>query len=200
MEKYLINVNQPIKLADNEMIRIRGRHTVEDGLLAFDWSGSGFAFNFSGSGFIISLGSYVADTPAYVKIIIDGKQSQRFAVVNGSEKLIIEGLSEKRHRVTVLKITEGEPKLRFDTVTLLGNGAELRNPPYNSPRRIEFIGDSITCGYGVLGLHTDPTYYTYQQDVTRSYAGITAERFGADARFIAISGKGIVTKPNPPAR
>lgn len=196
MEKYIVTVNQPIKLAGNDKIRIRGRHTEQDGMLAFDWTNSGFAFNFVGTGFIISLGAYSNDCPAYVKITVDGNRSQRFAVTDGGEKLIIEGLADKRHRVSVLKITEGEPKLKFDTITLLGNGAELRNPPFNSPRRIEFIGDSITCGYGVLGLHTDPTYYTFQQDGTRSYAGITAERFGADARFIAISGKGIVCNCN----
>lgn len=196
MDKYTVAINQPIKLAGNDKIRIRGRHTEEDGMLAFDWSGSGFDFNFVGTGFIISLGAYSSDCPAYVKITVDGNRGQRFAVTNGGEKLIIEGLTDKRHRVNVLKITEGEPKLKFDTVTLLGNGAELRNPPFNSPRRIEFIGDSITCGYGVLGLLTDSTYCTFQQDVTRSYAGITAERFGADARFIAISGKGIVCNCN----
>lgn len=196
MEKSIMYINQPIKLSECDMIRIRGRHTVQDGYLAFDWTNSGFAFNFTGTGFIISLGAYVADCPAYVRITVDGKQSQRFAVVNGSEKLIIEGLSAKRHRVEVLKVTEGEPKLKFDTLTLIGADAALRNPPLNSPRKIEFIGDSITCGYGVLGLLADSTYCTYQQDGTYSYAGVTAERFGADARYIAISGKGIVCNCN----
>ena len=196
MRNTVYYVNEPIKLAGNDKISIKGRHTEIDGCLAFDWTNSGFAFNFNGTGFILSLGSYIADAPAYVRITVDGKQKQRFAVVNGSEKLIIEGLSDSRHRVEVLKITEGESKLRFDTVTLLGNGASLRKPPLASPRRIEFIGDSITCGYGVLGLHTDPTYLTYQQDGTRGYAYMTAEKFGADARFIAISGKGIVCNCN----
>ncbi|MBE6683991.1 MAG: hypothetical protein E7595_07620 [Ruminococcaceae bacterium] len=196
MRNELVYINEPIKLASNEMIRIRGRHTEIDGLLAFDWTNSGFAFNFSGTGFIISLGEYSADAPAYVKIIIDGKQRQRFAVVNGSEKLIIEGLSDSRHRVEVLKVTEGESKLLFDTVTLLGNGASLRNPPFNNPRKIEFIGDSITCGYGVLGLSSDPTYLTYQQDGTYGYAYLTAEKLGAEGRYISISGKGIVCNCN----
>lgn len=196
MKNSLFAVGEPIKLAGNEMIRIRGRHTELDSMLAFDWTNSGFAFNFTGTGFIISLGAYSADTPAYVKIIIDGKDSRRVAVVNGSEKLIVEGLSNKRHRVEVLKVTEGEPKLCFDTVTLLGPGASLRKPPLNSPRKIEFIGDSITCGYGVLGLPTDPTYLTYQQDGTNGYAYMTADRLGADARYIAISGKGIVCNCN----
>lgn len=190
--KKPLTANEPIKLAECEMIRIRGRHTVKDGCLAFDWTNSGFAFNFSGVGFIISLGEYAADAPAYVRITVDGSFTQRLAVVNGSEKLIIEGLPDKRHRAEVLKITEGEPLLKFDTLTLLGNGATLRNPPLNSPRRIEFIGDSITCGYGVHGSSADTTYFTYQQDGTYAYAGLTAEKFGADARYIAISGKGIV--------
>ncbi len=196
MDKNLIYLNEPIRLSACDAIRIRGRYSISNDCLAFDWTNSGFAFNFVGTGFIISLGPYIADAPAYVRICIDGKDKRRYAVVNGSEKLIVEGLADKRHRIEVLKITEGEPKLKFDTLTLLGNGATLRNPPFNSSRRIEFIGDSITCGYGVLGLHTDPSYLTYQQDGTRGYAYLTAERFGADARFIAISGKGIVCNCN----
>ncbi len=196
MEKNIVIVNEPIKLAGNEMIRCRGRHTEVDGMLAFDWTNSGFTFAFAGTGFILSLGKYEADIPAYVKIIIDGKQRQRLAVVNGSEKLIIEGLSDKRHRVEVLKVTEGDAKLLFDTVQLFGNGASLRNPPFNSPRRIEFIGDSITCGYGVLGANTDPDYQTFQQDGTCTYAALTAEKLGADARYISNSGKGIVCNCN----
>ena len=196
MERKPYYIGDSIKLSESEMIRIRGRHTIEDGCLAFDWTNSGFAFAFFGTGFIISLGEYVSDGPAYVRITVDGNKSQRFAVATGKEKLIIEGLTEKRHRVEVLKITEGDIKLKFETLTLLGNGATLRKPPFNSPRKIEFIGDSITCGYGVLGSSADPTYFTYQQDGTYSYAGLTAEKLGADARYIAISGKGIVCNCN----
>lgn len=192
MDRNIVCPNEPVKLVGNEAIRIKGRHTEADGCLAFDWTNSGFSFAFAGTGFILSLGAYSADIPAYVKIVIDGNRRQRFAVVNGSEKLIIEGLSDKRHRVDVLKVTEGDSKLLFDEITLLGNGAAFRNPPFNSPRKIEFIGDSITAGYGVLGTSKDPTYQTFQQDGTYSYAYLTAEKFGADARFICISGKGIV--------
>ncbi|MBQ9848864.1 MAG: hypothetical protein IJO64_07400 [Clostridia bacterium] len=192
MERNVAIANPAIKLADNEMIKIRGRHTVVNGMLAFDWTNSGFAFNFIGTGFILSLGEYSYEQPAYVKIIIDGGRRQRFAVVNGQEKLIIEGLSNKRHRAEVLKVTESDVPLLFDTVALLGKDASLRNPPFVSRRRIEFIGDSITAGYGALGGVNDPTYQTFQQDGTYSYAYLTAEMLGADGRFICNSGKGIV--------
>lgn len=192
MDRNILIPNDAIKLAGNPSIRIKGRHTEKDGCLAFDWTNSGFSFVFNGTGFILSLGKYEADIPAYVKIIVDGNRRQRFAVVNGSEKLIIEGLSDRRHRVDVLKVTEGDAPLLFDEITLLGANASFRKPPLNSPRRIEFIGDSITAGYGVLGSSKDPSYQTFQQDGTYSYAYLTAEKFNADGRFICNSGKGIV--------
>lgn len=192
MDKNILCENQPIKLIDNEYIRIRGRHTTVDGCLAFDWTNSGFAFAFTGTGFMLSLGEYKDDSVAYVKIVIDGNRRQRFAVVNGSEKLIIEGLSHKRHRVEIIKVTESNNPLLFDSLILFGSEATLNNPPFNSPRRIEFIGDSITAGYGVLANHTECAYNTYQQDGTYSYAYLTAEKCCADARYICVSGKGIV--------
>lgn len=192
MERNVFCENQPIKLADNSNIRIRGRHTVVNGCLAFDWSNSGFGFAFTGTGFMLSLGGYDWQEVAYVKIVVDGVRRQRFAVVNGSERLIIEGLTDKRHRVEVLKVTESDNPILFDSITLSGKDATFNNPPFNSPRRIEFIGDSMTAGYGVLADHTEIKYNTYQQDSSYSYAYLTAEQFNADARYICISGKGIV--------
>ncbi len=192
MDKNVLVENNEITLLGNDSIRIKGRHSESEGCLAFDWTNSGIVFCFSGTGFILSFGKYTADIPAYVKVIIDGKHRQRFAITNGGERVIIEGLTDKRHKVEVLKVTEGEAKLLFKGLTLLGNDAALRNPPFNSPRKIEFIGDSITAGYGVLGRITDPSYETYQQDGTYSYAYLTAQKCDADARFICASGKGIV--------
>ena len=196
-EKNVVYPNEPVALAGNRNVKILGRHTVVDGCLAFDWTASGFSFNFHGTGFILSLGAYHADVPAYVKIIIDaGVRRQRFAVVNGSERLIVEGLTDTRHRVEVLKVTEGASKLLFRDVTLLGLGAAFNLAPNNRPRRLEFIGDSITAGYGVLGTERDPGYETFQQDGTYSYAYLTSEALSAEGRYICLSGKGIVCNCN----
>ena len=191
MERNILCENTPVKLVGNEYIRIRGRHTEVDSCLAFDWTNSGFGFAFTGTGFMLSLGEYKDEAVAYIKVIVDGSHRQRFAVVNGTERIIIEGLSDKRHRVEVLKVTESDSPVLFDSIMLFGKDASFNNPPFNSPRRIEFIGDSITAGYGVLANHTEAAYNTYQQDGTYSYAYLTAEKCDADARYICISGKGI---------
>ncbi len=192
MEREMLFENQEINLCGNDNIRILGRHTEKDGCLAFDWTNSGFAFNFNGNGFIINLGNSVIDTPAFVKIIIDKKDFRRYEVVSGSKRIIVEGLSNKRHSVEVLKVTESDNPLLIRSVALFGMNAQLLRKSPRKSRRLEFIGDSITAGYGVLGRSTDPDFDTYQQDGTASYAYLTAKLCDAEARFICNSGKGVV--------
>ncbi len=100
-------------------------------------------------------------------------------------------MKDTYHEIKVLKVTESIEKLGFDEIALLGNDACLENPPADNPRKLEFIGDSITCGYGVIGPVFQPSYHTYQQDNTCSYAYLTSERLGAEGRYISVSGKGI---------
>lgn len=106
-------------------------------------------------------------------------------------------LTEGEHTVRLLKLTEatvGMPLL-LKAITLEGSGMWLP-PPKLPSRRIEFIGDSITCGFGVTGQPYAVTgkpgrFLTEEEDVTKTYAGITAAYFGADARYIAASGRGV---------
>ena len=59
--RYTPSSTLEIKIADSELIRVIGRHTVtEDGMLALDWCSSGFSFIFNGRGFNISFGAFNA--------------------------------------------------------------------------------------------------------------------------------------------
>ncbi|HAN20758.1 MAG TPA: hypothetical protein DCP51_03655 [Clostridiales bacterium] len=176
---------------DGKYLRTHGRYTIKQGCLAFDWPNSGISFNFSGTGFILSFGSYSAEEPAYVKVYLDGVE-QRFAISTGKEKIIYENLAEKRHRVTIIKVTEGAAPLLFKDLVLLGMDHKLMAPPFDKPRKIEFLGDSITCGYGVIANPSETAYHTFQQDSTMTYAYFTAKELEADAHYECISGKGIL--------
>lgn len=91
--------------------------------------------------------------------------------------------------VTVMKISEASQS---------NLGVELRDfdgtvrPAEKKKRTIEFIGDSITCGYGIDG-NVSMIYSTAIEDVRRSYAGRLAEALDADAAFTCFSGFGIVS-------
>ena len=45
--------------------------------------------------------------------------------------------------------------------------------------KIEFIGDSITCGYGIDEMNEKGYFSTATENFTKSYAYITAENLGA---------------------
>src|SRR6185437_9930940 len=59
-------------------------------------------------------------------------------------------------------------------------------------RWIEFVGDSITCGYGVLGPDQSSCFSNDTEAETRGWAALTAQAFGAAHSAIAYSGKGVI--------
>lgn len=59
--------------------------------------------------------------------------------------------------------------------------------------KIEFIGDSITCGYGVEAKDELEVFTTATENAGKSFAGLAAEWLGADAMLTCFSGYGIVS-------
>jgi hypothetical protein len=58
-------------------------------------------------------------------------------------------------------------------------------------RRIEIVGDSITCGYGNEG--TDPCNFSAEtENHYLTYGALAARMFGAELSTVAWSGKGVV--------
>ena len=58
--------------------------------------------------------------------------------------------------------------------------------------RVEFVGDSITCGYGVDGVLGD-LYSTSNEDATKAYAYLTARELDVDYSLVSFSGYGIIS-------
>jgi GDSL-like Lipase/Acylhydrolase. len=58
--------------------------------------------------------------------------------------------------------------------------------------RVEFVGDSITCGYGVDGVLGE-LYSTSNEDATKAYAYLTARELDVDYSLVSFSGYGIIS-------
>ncbi|MCM1157409.1 MAG: GDSL-type esterase/lipase family protein [Bacteroidales bacterium] len=95
------------------------------------------------------------------------------------------------HEICIVKLTEaamsyaGLQRIRVD-------GGELirrENTPDNRVK-VEFIGDSITCGYGVHG-EPESEYTIRDEDGECSYAAFMAKEMNWNARWIAASGYGM---------
>ena len=180
---------------DNACLLLGKTYLEENGSVAMPWSDSGFAFRFAGTGFILHFGAFADPAVPYVRVWVDGK-AQRFAIANGTEKVIFEDLEKGVHTVKVMRIVEGMECLYATELTLMGDAPKLLDSPEERPLRLAFIGDSITCGYGVLGNSAQPGYVTYEQDSSRSYAYMAADLLNAEVMLSGASGKGIVANCN----
>ncbi len=104
---------------------------------------------------------------------------------------IASGLSNDTHTVEIYRRTEanqGESQfLGFD----FGAG-KLLAPPPPSGRRIEVVGDSITCGYGDEGANEKCAFSADTENHYLTYEAIAARDLGAELATIAWSGKGVV--------
>ncbi len=63
-------------------------------------------------------------------------------------------------------------------------------PPEPRQRRLLFIGDSITAGYGVLCNDSVGPFSPETESAFHAYAAVAARALEADAHVIAYSGKG----------
>ena len=102
---------------------------------------------------------------------------------------LAEGLTDGTHELSIVRITEagfGEWHVR----EIMVDGEMLARP---SPRlrRIEFIGDSITCGAGNTGPSAHCPLDQNTEDVTLSYAALTATELDASYTNLCYSGRGV---------
>lgn len=122
----------------------------------------------------------------------DGKDSKYFET-HGRVVKEIKGLDGMRHRYRLIKMSETNPG--FVTLFKISTDAsgKFYPKPKASNRRIEFIGDSFTVGYGNEGSASDnPNMVFERTDASRSYAFLLADGFKADFQVNAVSGRGLV--------
>lgn len=166
-------------------VRFVGRVDKSDAAGArFAWSGSGVVARFEGTSVSVKLSS------GQFTVLVDGMQKGKL-VANGSMASLATGLAAGPHTVELYRRTEanqGESQFQgFDF-----GGGQLLAPPAAPARRIEIVGDSITCGYGNEGANQSCPFSADTENHYLSYGAIAARNVNAELITIAWSGKGAV--------
>lgn len=195
-----------------------GRYTDINGIRYFNYSASGFEFCFEGkkaSCFIESdslswndsnkcvLGVFVKrlskdetyrresfwdnfDDNLYKKIVLKNYLN---------ECVLFESEKEEKIVIKVLRLSEvafaysGFKNLVLDGRQIFPSvsNADCKN------LKIEFIGDSITCGYGVEGVFEKDLFSTVLERPDLAFAFLTAKKLKAEFNLISFSGIGIIS-------
>lgn len=164
---------------------------VKDGgdTVQYSWPGVYFEGRVSGTGVGIVLGDPAAD----YDVQVDGATVATL-VTPGDTTHWINGLQNREHTVRLVKRndTPGNTST-FGGFRAAPGGAVLSRPTARN-RQIEFIGDSLTVGYGNLSTSRDCTSEqvkrTTHSDV--SYGALTARQLNADYQINGFSGLGMV--------
>ena len=184
-------------LEQQDMLKVSGRSTpLEDGI-ACDFTASGIEFNAKLAG-DVTLKVTCSGTTYYTLYVNGERQPQRLCFETGTnEYTILRGMAAGTYTVKLVKQTHVAHTI--STLHSLSMAGNLLDPPAENDLMIEFIGDSITCGYGTVGYPTTGvTYYGTAEycDATAAYAYKTASLLNADYSMISVSGWALLPDAN----
>ena len=186
--------------ASSEYVKALGRtYFSEDNTLWLSYSATGLEFTFTGTDLSFDMAG--PDGLEYMSF----KNHPRFAVyVNGervldtvlheSEKTykILENAPEAEYTISLVKLSAATvSNLAVKAINVTSKGSLVPTP--KKDLTIEFIGDSITCAYGVDDEDKTHGYSSSTEDATKSYAYLTAQLLGADYSLVCRSGHGVIS-------
>ncbi|WP_445735908.1 SGNH/GDSL hydrolase family protein [Mariniflexile sp.] len=155
----------------------------------FDWPNSTIQFQFTGSEIALSLKGGARN---YFNLFLNDTLHSVLHQPNDSIIKIKDIKKAGIHTLRLQKRTEGEMGIAVFKGVYLPKNEKLIISKLKTSRKIEFIGNSITCGYGTEGASRHEKFLPSTENVNQSYALITSKAFNADCHVIAHSGLGVV--------
>ncbi len=175
--------------ADNPNIQFVGRFDRSNPKKAvFDWPGVYIRAIFEGTSCSIRLN----DGNNFYNITIDSLTPLVLKTDNSNVYSVATDLKDTVHTILIEKRTEANIGKGEFLGFILDKGKQLFKIGSTPNRRIEFIGNSITCGYGVEGTDVNEHFRPETENATKSFAALIGRALDADYSMIAYSGKGVV--------
>lgn len=138
----------------------------------------------------------------YFMAQIDGSEAFKicFNSLRDSVVTLAAALPRGDHQVALMYISEGYDRRPEFRGFILDENSSLIDAPDLSERRIEFIGNSITCGYGVEAVGEKNKYQDETSNHYYSYAALTARALKAQHIATARSGIGVYRNYDGPRK
>ncbi len=175
--------------ADCPQFQYMGRVDVEHGKATYNWPGVTVLVDFSGSLLGIRLEGGERN---YFNVWVDDYPAQVVYAVNDTVWWFPERLSRGKHQLRLVKRTEADMGTAVFYGLYLGEKEQLIQPAALPNRKLLFIGNSITCGYGTEGKDRTERFKPSTENCEKSYATIIARAFNAQYHLISHSGLGMV--------
>lgn len=176
--------------ANDRHIQYEGRIAMTDSTAELSWPASSIKVNFYGDRISATLLDERSDNN--YNVIVDGKViSILHPLQIKKEYVLVQGLAEGKHTLELFKRNESNMgKTWFYQFGLKKSGKILAPPPLKK-RKIEFFGNSITCGYADEDTTGKDRGTSPYENAYISYASIISRHFDAQLHSTSKSGIGI---------
>lgn len=187
--------------ATEEYVKLINRNVISDGVTWLVQSGAATEFS-------VARAKTVSVTIKGDSSVNNGEEHRpRYAILVNDEPVLTECLSEKEKTVKVLDsdtptnavikvihLSEANNgPVGVGSITVGSDSALPIIPTSQKPLHIEFVGDSITCAYGVEGKDQYENFKTTTENFLKSYAYLTAKKLDADYSTACYSGYGVIS-------
>lgn len=175
-----------------------GRIDFSDAMApTFEYSGVTIKARFTGTYVAAIIEDFaqhdITSTNYYYKIIDGGDPVKIEAFAGVNTYILADGLAEGIHTVELIKLTEASVGRSAFLGFILQDGEKLMPFESQPSCEIEFIGNSITCGYGneVSTIEPNTGFHSINQNNYLAWGYITARNLGYKYKTVAVSGRGL---------
>ncbi len=183
----------------DDRITYLGRFLHLDDKTMFNYSACGFQFSCVAKKIDIEVEIEVNEDMwahdnlyPWIEVSIQGDSAKEFALELTEGKAwytLFESETMQSLDIVVRKRTE--PRFSHTALCQIRiDGTQIKPLEQTGNHRICFLGDSLTCGYGILDADGGMEFKTKHEDVFATYAAQLAKKFNADFDILAVSGIG----------
>ena len=172
-----------------DYVKFHGRTVMDGNSIKMDYAGTGFEIRGTFKGDVEITTQQKSGLLLYGIVDGDFENAKEILAKQSGTYKIAENLTPGIHNIRLLKATDcGANEQLQLTVTGLSFNGKLTEKPADANLYIEVIGDSVTSGCDLYKKTNPPADELLRQNVTKSFAELTAQALGADVSIISKSG------------
>jgi len=190
-----VNSDSSFFRADHPNIQFTGRVDFSDVTKPTFWApGVYISIRFNGTYCVAELNDEErwGKSHNYIEIKVDDQPAYRIQTKGKNNRIVLaSGLKKGNHSMVICKNTEAE----IGYLQLVGfTCKKLLSPPKKLLRKIEFIGNSITCGMGNddSAVPCNSKEWYDQHNAYMAYGPLTARNLKAQWQLSSVSGIGLI--------
>jgi len=184
---------------NHTQIQYEGRVGVKTDAAELYWPGTTLRINFQGTGVDALLKDEKGQN--FYNVIIDGKNIQRLKLDTTKRFYsLAKDLSPGKHTLELFKITQYHKEYGRGFTKFFGfqlDNGKLLAPPKPKKNKIEFYGNSVTCGHAIEDTTGGDSGASKFENNYLSYGALTVRHFNAQYSCIAKSGIGLMVSWSP---